>query len=58
MQTYKPNPIDTSHVVLPEDLMQLMEQIAENVHENWAAGRMAEGWVYGVDLFFFFRLKF
>ena len=23
------------------------EKIAENVHENWAAGRIADGWIYG-----------
>ena len=44
---YKPNPIDTSKIRLPEELMELTEQIAENVHENWSAGRLADGWVYG-----------
>lgn len=44
---YKPNPIDTSKVELPEELFELMEQIAENVHENWSESRIAEGWTYG-----------
>ena len=44
---YKPNPIDTSAVELPAELLELTERIAENVHENWSAGRIAEGWVYG-----------
>lgn len=44
---YTPKPIDTSAVKLPEELLQLTEKIAENVHENWSAGRIAEGWVYG-----------
>lgn len=44
---YKPNPIDTSSIELPEELITLTEKIAENVHENWAKGRMEEGWVYG-----------
>ena len=44
---YKPNPIDTSKVELPDALVELTEKIAENVHENWSAGRMAEGWTYG-----------
>lgn len=44
---YKPNPIDTSKVVLPEDLLELTEKIAENVHENWSVGRIADGWTYG-----------
>ncbi len=45
--TYKPEPIDTSDIVLSEQLIELTEQIAENVHEVWAAGRIAEGWTYG-----------
>jgi len=44
---YKPKPIDTSDVVLPEELMALTEKIAENVHDVWAVGRIAEGWTYG-----------
>jgi hypothetical protein len=44
---YKPNPVDTSGIELPEDLLALTEKIAENVHENWSAGRIAEGWTYG-----------
>lgn len=44
---YKPNPVNTADIVLPEDLIELIEQIAENVHENWSVGRMLEGWVYG-----------
>ena len=44
---YKPNPIDTSGIELPADLLELTEQIALNVHENWSAGRIAEGWTYG-----------
>ena len=44
---YEPKPINTDHVKLPEELLALTEKIAENVHENWAAGRIADGWVYG-----------
>ncbi len=44
---YTPAPVDTSDVILSEDLLALTERIAENVHDVWAAGRMAEGWVYG-----------
>ena len=44
---YKPNPIDTNGIELPEELVGLTERIAENVHENWAAGRVAEGWTFG-----------
>ena len=44
---YKPNPIDTSKVKLPDELLELTEKIAENVHENWSKGRIADGWTYG-----------
>ena len=44
---YIPKPIDTSEVILSEDLLELKEKIAENVHDVWAQGRIAEGWTYG-----------
>ena len=44
---YTPKPIDTTKIKLPEELLALTEKIAENVHENWAAQRMSEGWTYG-----------
>ena len=44
---YKPEPIDTGNIKLPEQLLELTEKIAENVHETWAQGRIAEGWTYG-----------
>lgn len=44
---YNPEPIDTSKVSLPKELFELTEKIAENVHENWSVGRIADGWVYG-----------
>lgn len=47
MQIYTPKPIDTSDVALPNNLEELAEKIAENVHEVWSAGRTADGWTYG-----------
>lgn len=44
---YEPKPIDTGDIILPEELLALTEKIAENVHDVWAAGRLAEGWTYG-----------
>ena len=44
---YQPNPKRLDDVVLPKELTALTEQIAENVHEVWAAARIAEGWTYG-----------
>ena len=45
--TYIPQPISTEDVELSKDILKLSEQIAENVHEVWAASRMSEGWTYG-----------
>lgn len=44
---YEPKPIDLEDVQLPEGLNGLTEQIAEQVHEIWAASRIKEGWKYG-----------
>lgn len=44
---YRPQPVDTRDVVLPESLTPLIETLAENVHETWAKGRMDDGWTYG-----------
>lgn len=47
MKDYIPSPADTSHVELPDELLELAERIAENVHDVWARSRMTEGWTYG-----------
>ena len=47
MKNYIPNPLDTKGVQLPADLEQLVEKMALNVHEVWAAGRVADGWTWG-----------
>ena len=47
IDTYIPSPAEVSGVQLPEQLDELAESIAKNVHEVWAANRIAEGWTYG-----------
>lgn len=47
---YTPSPVDTSDIELSEDLQQLTEALARNVHDNWALGRLNEGWTYGPEL--------
>lgn len=44
---YEPKPVDTSDVILPEELLALTEKIAENVHDVFVKSRIEEGWVYG-----------
>ena len=46
---YTPEPIDTSDIVLPEELLELTELLARNVHDVWAIGRIKEGWTYGLE---------
>jgi len=46
---YQPKPIDTSHIELPDDLIELTELLAENAHDTWAEQRMAEGWTWGPE---------
>lgn len=40
---YTPNPVDTSSVVLPDDLIGLREAIAKQVHEVWAQTKLSQG---------------
>ena len=49
MNTYTPQPLDTSDVVLDDSLLALTEQLARNVHEVWSAGRIADGWQWGAQ---------
>jgi len=46
-QTYTPSPVSTDDVELSDELNELTELIASNVHDIWAEGRIAEGWVFG-----------
>lgn len=46
---YKPKPIDTSDIVLTDDIMELCELISGNTHEVWAEGRINDGWAYGAE---------
>ncbi len=45
--TYIPKPLNTSGVELSDDLKELVEKLAENVHDVWAIGRIQEGYLYG-----------
>ena len=47
--SYLPQPLDTSDILLSEELMELVEQMAKNVHEVWAENRISEGWSYGSE---------
>ena len=47
--TYVPQPMDTSDVQLPQELSELVEKMAKNVHEVWAQSRISQGWTYGPE---------
>ena len=47
--SYLPKPLDTSDILLSEELIELVEQMAKNVHEVWAENRISEGWSYGPE---------
>lgn len=46
---YIPQPVDTSDVILPEELNELIEQMSKNVHEVWAQSRIDQGWTFGPE---------
>ena len=44
---YNPKKLDFSNLEIPQELDELIEKIAEAVHDEWAAGRITDGWTYG-----------
>ena len=44
---YVPQPADINDISLPEDLENLVELVARNVHEVWAWSRVSQGWTWG-----------
>ncbi len=47
MSDYTPRPLNTDGVELPEALQGLVELLARNAHETWAALRLEQGWRLG-----------
>ena len=48
-QNYVPAPIDTSCVEVPQELTELGEYLAKNIHEIWTLQRMEQGWTWGPE---------
>lgn len=46
-EPYQPQPIDTSKIALPPEILEIGELLAKNTHDAWAAQRLSEGWRYG-----------
>ena len=47
--SWNPKPINSAGVELTADLDELVDRLAENAHDAWAARRVAEGWRYGPE---------
>ncbi|XP_078017038.1 ryanodine receptor 2 [Epinephelus lanceolatus] len=45
--TFTPTPVDISKVVLPPQLENVREKMAENIHELWAMDKIDLGWTHG-----------
>lgn len=43
---YSPKDIDRK-AAIPDEILKILEDLAEGVHDTWAAGRISEGWTYG-----------
>jgi hypothetical protein len=46
---YKPKPIPTGHIVLSDEILALVELLAENAHDIWASERLRDGWTFGPE---------
>jgi hypothetical protein len=44
---YAPKPLTVEQVSMPDDLMELIELLAEHAHDVWACQRIKDGWRYG-----------
>ena len=49
MTNYIPHAMDTSNVILTEELNDLIEVLAKQIHEIWAEKRISQGWTYGSE---------
>lgn len=46
---YKPKPIPAEHITLSDEILELVELLAENAHDIWASGRLRDGWTFGPE---------
>ncbi len=48
-QEFNPQPIDVTNIKLDDNLIDLTETIAQDVHDIWALKRINEGWSFGTE---------
>ena len=46
---YVPEPLPLDGVELDESMAPLLEALARNAHDVWAAQRLADGWTWGMS---------
>lgn len=46
-ERYRPAPLDTAAVRLPDEAEAVLEVLARNAHEAWALERFSDGWRWG-----------
>ncbi|XP_043914983.1 ryanodine receptor 2 [Protopterus annectens] len=47
--SYKPAPMDLSHIKLTATQEAMVDKLAENAHNVWARDRIRQGWTYGIQ---------
>ncbi|KAG7282547.1 hypothetical protein CRUP_001122, partial [Coryphaenoides rupestris] len=47
--SYKPAPLDLSHIKLASTQEAMVDKLAENAHNVWARDRIGQGWTYGIQ---------
>ncbi|KAJ1347269.1 hypothetical protein KIN20_002290 [Parelaphostrongylus tenuis] len=48
---YRPQPLDTHDITLPDELNPLIEALAKNTHNVWAREKIKRGWTFGLSEF-------
>lgn len=46
---YNPEPIPTGHISLSDEILNLVEVLAENAHDIWALKRLKDKWTLGPE---------
>ena len=46
---YNPEPIPTGHISLRDEILELVEVLAENAHDIWALKRLQDDWILGPE---------
>ncbi len=46
---YIPDLINTDEMILPDDILAFIKQLAGNTHDRWAQQRLIKRWRYGLS---------